>query len=78
MATLTLSIDSRTEETFRKSAELKFGKRKGSLGKAASEAFEEWAKREMLGSEAKMLEMLRTGFELGKIKWKSRDELHER
>ncbi|MEK6942095.1 MAG: hypothetical protein AABW85_04535 [archaeon] len=78
MGTITLNVRDKAEEKFRKTAQIKFGMGKGSLGKAASTAFEQWADREMHGSEAKLLELLEEGFEMGKIKYKHRAELHER
>ena len=77
MGTITLNVKNKSEEKFRKITLLKFGKRKGSLGKAASIAFEQWADRETNGNEAKLLELLEKGFEMGRLKFKSRDELHE-
>ncbi len=78
MGTMTLNIDDMAEEKFRKAAELAFGAGKGSLGKAATKAFEKWAEKELTGSEAKMLALLEKGFEMGKLKYKDRAELHER
>ena len=78
MGTVTLNVKDKVEEKFRKATELKFGKRKGSLGKAATVALEQWADRETKGNETKMLELLEKGFKMGKLKYKSRDELHER
>ena len=46
--------------------------------KSASEAFEEWSNREIQGNAAKMLDLLEKGFKMGKVKYRSRDELHER
>ena len=78
MGTITISGDDESEGKFRKAVEAVFGTGKGSLGKAASKAFEEWSDREIRGNEAKMLELLEKGFKMGKLKFKARDELHER
>lgn len=78
MGTITLNVKDAAEEKFRRTAQLKFGGGKGSLGKAASTALEQWADREAKGNEAKFLELLEKGFEMGKLKYKSREELHER
>lgn len=78
MGTMTLNVEDGAEEKFRKAAELAFGSGKGSLGRAATKAFEKWAERELGGNEAKMLALLEKGFKMGKIKYKEREELHER
>ena len=78
MATITLNVKDETATKFRKATALKFGKRKGSLGKAATQALEDWAAREAESDVAKMLELMERGFKLGKRLYKSRAELHER
>ncbi len=78
MGTMTLNVDDTTEEKFRKAVGLAFGSSKGSLGKAATHAFDKWAEKELSGSEAKMLALLEKGFKMGKLKYKEREELHER
>jgi len=78
MGTITINVNDKTEIKFRKATELHFGKTKGSLGKAVTEAIEEWADKKNSGTEAKMLELLEKGFKMGKIKYNSREELHER
>ena len=77
MGTITLNVEDNAEKRFRKTAELTFGSSKGSLGKAATIAFEQWVDRKTKGNEAKMLELLEKGFKMGRLKYKSRDELHE-
>ena len=78
MKTITLNVEEKTEKKFRKAAELVLGKSKGSLGRAANIALEQWAGRQTKGNEAEMLELLEKGFKMGKLKYKSREELHER
>ncbi|MBU2100660.1 hypothetical protein KKG83_04690 [Candidatus Micrarchaeota archaeon] len=78
MGTITLNVEDTVEEKFRKVTALRFGKKKGSLGKAASIAFIQWSDRHTKGSESRMLELLEKGFKMGKLRFKSRDELHER
>jgi len=78
MGTITINVGDESEAKFRKAAKAVFGTKKGSLGKAASEAFEEWSNREIQGNAAKMLDLLEKGFKMGKVKYRSRDELHER
>ena len=76
MGTMTINVSAQSEGKFRKAAQLSFGNKKGSLGKAVSEAMEMWADQKMNDNEAKMIQLLEKGFKLGKIA--SRDELHER
>jgi len=76
--TITVNVEEDVEERFRKLASATYGKRKGYLGKALTEAMKEWEKRKKYDPNVRALEMLRRGFKMGKITWKSRDELHER
>lgn len=78
MGTVTLNVRDNAEQKFRKAASITHGSRKGSLGKAATEAFEEWAEKRLSGSEARMLELLEKGFRMGKLKYRHRAELYER
>ena len=76
---ITVSIREDAEKKLRQIAAVRYGKMKGYLGKALTEAVEVWAKKkEEVDVNARALAMLRKGFKMGKIKWKSRDELHER
>lgn len=77
MGTITISLKDKVEKKFRKTARLVFGKKKGHLSKAITEAIEEWAKRKAKDTE-KALELLEKGFEMGRLKFKTRAELHER
>lgn len=77
--TITISVKRDVEERFRKLAGATYGKHKGYLGKAITEAMIEWEKKKLSTDvNVRALEMLRKGFKMGKITWKSRDELHER
>lgn len=77
--TITVNIREDVERKLRQIAAARYGRRKGYLGKALTEAVEVWAKKEEeTDVNARALAMLRKGFKMGKIKWKSRDELHER
>ncbi|MFH1072910.1 MAG: hypothetical protein V1743_05785 [Nanoarchaeota archaeon] len=76
MGTITINVNDETEELFRKRVSQLYGKRKGSLGKALTEAIREWSKRKEYFDRC--LELLTAGADLGKIKFKSRDELHDR
>ena len=77
--TITVNVREDVEKRFRKLASTTYGKRKGYLGRAVTEAMLEWEKKKTRTDvNARALEMLRTGLKMGKITWKSRDELHER
>jgi len=77
--TITISVQEDVEERFRRLAGSMYGKHKGYLGKAVTEAMSTWVERKG-GSDvvAKSLKLLETGIKMGKFKFKSRDELHER
>lgn len=78
MGTITINVNDKSEMKFRNAAKIVYGTGKGTLGKAATEAIEDWANRKTTGNEAKMLELLEKGFKMGKIKYKTREELHDR
>jgi len=78
MGTITINVNDEAEQKFRKATQLTYGKAKGVLGKAATEAIEEWSDRKTRGNETKMLELLESGFKMGKLKYRTRAELHER
>lgn len=76
--TITVNVEEEVDEEFRKQAGLRYGKRKGYLGKALTEAMKEWAKKkEAADLENQMLKLLHEGIK-GK-KWRfNRSELYER
>jgi len=76
---ITLSVEEEIERKFRELASIEFGKKKGYLGKAMSVAMKEWIERKERESKiAKVLELMKKGIDMGGIKYKKRDELHER
>lgn len=77
--TITVNVDEKTMARFRKFVRAKYGKRKGSLGKAASDAFNTLiAESESERANEHALELLKKGFNLGGFKIRDRGELHER
>ncbi len=76
MGTITLNVDDTAEEKFRQRAERRYGKRKGSLGKAASEAFEKWAENEEDAVE-QALTVIEKGIYAPQLHYKKRSELYE-
>ncbi|HIH42694.1 TPA: hypothetical protein HA246_03550 [Candidatus Woesearchaeota archaeon] len=76
MATITTNVKEDVAQTFRKRAIEIYGKRKGVLGKAMSEAMMEWCrKKEYFETCMKLLD---EGIDTGKLKYKKRDELYDR
>ena len=74
--TITISVKRDVEERFRKLAGATYGKHKGYLGKAVTEAMIEWEKKKKTTDvNARALEMLRKGFKMGKWKF-NRDEIY--
>jgi hypothetical protein len=76
MGTITANIEDTTEELFRKRVYNLYGKRKGNIGKALNEAMLEWIRKKEYFERCMYL--LEEGINLGKLKYKNRDELHDR
>ena len=77
--TITVSVDADVEQKFRRTARAIHGKKKGYLGKALTDAMENWTReRELRDTVAATLRMLDEGLDLGGLKYKNRDELHDR
>lgn len=78
MGTITICIDDATEKRFREVARRRIGDRKGCLGKATTEALELWIRtqnQEEIAQDA--LALLGQGFDFGKRKYRTRDDLYE-
>jgi len=79
MGTITISVEDIVEENFRKTATETAGRGKGVLGKAVTEAMQEWVEKKRQQKIAnEMLALLDRGFEMGRLEKIDRDELHER
>jgi predicted transcriptional regulator len=77
MGTITISIDDETEKRFREVARRRIGDRKGSLGKATTEALELWIRAHTQEEIARDgLALLGQGFDFGKRKYRTRDDLY--
>lgn len=76
--TMTVNVEREVATEFRKQASIEYGKKKGYLGKALTEAMKEWArKKEAEDLDKKVLKLLHEGIK-GR-KWKfNREELYER
>lgn len=79
MGTITVTVEDNVEKRFRKTVSETIGNGKGVLGSATSEALQEWVeKQRQKRISEEMLVLLHKGFEMGRFKKVSRDELHER
>ena len=78
MGTITINVNDKTENNFRRVVRALYGENKGNLGRAITEAMELWVKKESDENALKTLEFLEKGFDLGGLAYKNRDELHER
>ena len=75
--TITVNLNEEVENEFSKKAALKYGKRKGYLGKAITEAMDQWIRSLDSDVEAQSLKMLKEGIKMKKWKFK-REDLYER
>ena len=76
MGTITINVSDNVEDYFRKKVYQIYGNKKGTLGKAITEAIEEWSrKREYID---RCMELLEAGIDMGKLKYKKRQELYGR
>ena len=75
--TITINVEEEVESEFRKRASKKYGKRKGYLGKAFTEAMKEWSRKKDADLEGQFLELLEGGIKMKRWKF-NREGLHER
>ncbi|MHB8360600.1 MAG: hypothetical protein ACYDAO_08610 [Thermoplasmataceae archaeon] len=75
--TITVNINEEIEDEFRKKAALKYGKRKGYLGKAMTEAMDQWMRNLDSDIEVQSLLMLKEGIKMKKWNFE-REDLYER
>jgi len=79
MGTITVNVNDETEALFRHTVKEEIGEGKGTLGKAITEALQNWVEEKKQQDIAKkMIALMEKGFDMGKITIKSRDELYER
>ena len=76
VGTITINVSDNVEQSFRKKAYQLYGKKKGTLGKAVTEAIQEWSKKQEHFDRC--MELLKSGIDMGKLKYKNRQELHGR
>ncbi len=78
MGTITICIDDATEKRFREVARRRIGTRKGSLGRATTEALELWIRQQIQEEIAReALDLLTSGSDFGKRSYRTRDDLYE-
>ena len=76
---ITVSVNAEVERKFRRTAKAVHGAKKGYLGGALTDAMERWTKdREETDTVAAALSLLDQGIDLGGVRYKHKDELHER
>ena len=79
MGTITISVDDDTEKRFREAAKKKLGERKGYLGKATTEALQNWVRKQTQEEIARdALALLETGQHPGKHLYTERKDLYDR
>lgn len=76
MATITINIQESLEKSFRNRVHQIYGKKKGMLGKAFSEAMQEWVRKK--DNFDKCMTLLDKGVNMGKLKYSTRDEIYDR
>ena len=75
--TITVNVEKEIATEFRKQVAIKYGKKKGALGKAFTEAMREWGRKKDAEIVNQGIKLLKDGVEGEKWKF-SREELHER
>ncbi len=76
--TITISLDEKVAREFRKNAKQKFGKRKGYLKSAITDAIKIWTQVREDDIDAHALRTLEKGFKMDGMKTKNRADWHER
>lgn len=75
---ITISVDEKVEESFRKVARRRFGMRKGTLSRAFTDAMKKWIADDKYDPDSHALMLLKEGFNLGGLREKDRAKWHER
>ena len=79
MATITVNVDDSVEKRFRREVHEHLGEEKGVLGRAITEALGLWIEAKVQEDVANSLRSAMVkGYRMGKLKYSSRGELHER
>ena len=75
---ITVSVDVEVEQKFRKVAIMRYGNKKGSLGKALTEAMKFWTEQKSYDPNEHALALMEKGFKMGGLTFKHRSELYDR
>ena len=79
MATITINVNDEVAKRFRDMVKHESGEGKGVIGKTVEEALELWIKeKEQQDIAQRQMALMKKGFKLGKILYKSRGELYDR
>lgn len=79
MSTITVNVDDSVERKFRRQVREHLGTGKGTLGRAITEALSMWVEDKAQQDLADELRLkMEKGYDMGKINYKSRDELYGR
>lgn len=79
MSAVTINVQDSIIDEFREVAAETFGRGKGHLGKAATEAIRNWTRDQKQDKTAReAIEIMEHGFYMGKRLYQDRGELHER
>ena len=78
MATITVNLDDDVAAKFRRGAAIHFGRGKGHLKRAFTDALESWLGRTGEGPIEAGLRILKQGRSLGGMTIRSRDEIYDR
>jgi len=77
MGTITLTVRDEVEERFRKIVGERSQQKKGSLGRAVTEAMELWIhEKEQENLAKRAMELLEISFDMGEMMFTERGELH--
>ena len=75
--TMTVNVDKEAASKLRDIAKMKYGKRKGALGKAVSEAFKLFAKENEESADTRLIRLMHKGYKMGRILG-TREDWHKR
>jgi hypothetical protein len=75
--TITVNVEKEVASEFRRYAAMRYGTKKGHLGKALNEAMVEWSKNREADVVNEALKLLKKGIKMKKWKF-NREELYER
>jgi hypothetical protein len=75
--TMTVNVEKEVAAEFRKQAAMKYGKKKGFLGRALTDAMKEWAKKRDAEVVTQGLKLLKEGIKMKEWKF-NREELYDR